>query len=59
MKLSRARADRVRAALEARGAGGLALTDRGVGASQPLRSEQTEDDRAFNRSVTFRVLVAR
>jgi outer membrane protein OmpA-like peptidoglycan-associated protein len=56
MRLSRARADRVRTALEARGLRRFVLATQGVGASQPLRSERTDDDRTFNRSVTFRVV---
>jgi OOP family OmpA-OmpF porin len=58
IRLSRARADRMRAALEAMPLHRLTLVPQGVGASRPLRVEQTDDDRALNRSVTFRVLIA-
>ncbi|MBE3111466.1 MAG: hypothetical protein IMZ46_13340 [Acidobacteria bacterium] len=40
-------------ALEAEGLRDLAFVVLGVGASRPLRSEQTAGDRAYNRSVTF------
>jgi outer membrane protein OmpA-like peptidoglycan-associated protein len=34
----------------------LTLAILGVGASRPLRSEDTADGRAYNRSVTFRIV---
>jgi outer membrane protein OmpA-like peptidoglycan-associated protein len=55
VRLSRARAEWVLSALEAHGVGDLTLAILGVGASQPIRPEATAEDRAFNRSVTFRV----
>jgi OOP family OmpA-OmpF porin len=55
VRLSRARAEWVLSALEARGVRDIPLAILGVGASQPIRSEATPEDRAFNRSVTFRV----
>jgi OOP family OmpA-OmpF porin len=57
VRLSLARAERVQSALEARGLRGLRPATQGVGASQPLRSEMSDDDRTYNRSVTFRVTV--
>jgi len=59
VRLSRARAEWVRSTLEARGLRGLAPATYGVGASQPLRPEETADGRAYNRSVTFRVTTER
>jgi outer membrane protein OmpA-like peptidoglycan-associated protein len=55
VRLSRARAEWVLSALEAKGVRDLAIAILGVGASRPLRAEDTPEDRAFNRSVTFRV----
>ncbi len=55
VRLSRARAEWALSALEARGVRDLTLATLGVGASRPLRAEQTADDRAWNRSVTFHV----
>jgi len=57
VRLSRARAEWVLAALEAHGVGDLRFTIQGVGASQPLRPEATEEDRSYNRSVTLKVNV--
>jgi hypothetical protein len=34
------------------------LQSRGVAASEPLRKEENEEGRQYNRSVTFRVRVA-
>jgi outer membrane protein OmpA-like peptidoglycan-associated protein len=45
----------VLSALEAHDVRGLTLAILGVGASRPLRSEATAEDRAINRSVTFQV----
>ena len=53
--LSRTRAELVVSRLEARGMRELTFAIRGIGASQPLRSEVSADDRSYNRSVTFRV----
>jgi len=55
VRLSRARAEWVLSALEAHGVRGVGLAILGVGASRPLRAETTAEDRAYNRSVTFRV----
>jgi hypothetical protein len=56
VNLSRARAEWVLSSLEAKGVRGLALAILGVGASRPLRSEDTDEHRSFNRSVTFQVV---
>lgn len=58
VRLSRARAEWVLSALEARGVRDLTLAILGVGASRPLRSEDTAEGRGFNRSVTFEVTTA-
>ena len=55
VRLSRARAEWVLSTLEARGARGVTLAIVGVGASRPLRSEDSADNRTYNRSVTFHV----
>ncbi len=57
VRLSRARAEWVLSALEAKGVRGVALAILGVGASRPLRPEDTAENRSFNRSVTFHVVV--
>jgi OOP family OmpA-OmpF porin len=57
VRLSRARAEWVLSALESHGVKDMPLAILGVGASQPIRPEATTEDRAFNRSVTFRVAV--
>jgi len=55
IRLSRARAEWVLATLEARGVHGFTPAIVGVGASRPLRPEDTSDNRTYNRSVTFHV----
>ena len=55
VRLSRARAEWLVSAAESRGVRGLTFVILGAGASRSLRTEQTEADRAFNRSVTFSV----
>ena len=55
--LSRARAEQVASRLETMGMREFAIAIQGLGASQPLRSEISADNRAYNRSVTFRVAV--
>ena len=55
LTLSRQRADRIVRELGQNGVAGRLLRARGVGVAQPLRNENTESDRGFNRSVTFRV----
>jgi len=54
--LSRSRADRVAQELERRGIDRNRVRARGVAASEPLRTEDNEEARQFNRSVTFRVV---
>jgi outer membrane protein OmpA-like peptidoglycan-associated protein len=55
LPLSRQRADQIRAALLRNGVQSASLLPRGVGTSQPLRDEATEDGRRLNRSVTFKL----
>ena len=55
VRLSRARAEWVLSSLEAKGVRDVTFAILGVGASRPLRSEESADDRAYNRSVTFHV----
>jgi outer membrane protein OmpA-like peptidoglycan-associated protein len=55
LPLSRQRADQIRAALLRSGVQSASLLPRGVGTSQPLRDEATEDGRRLNRSVTFKI----
>jgi len=55
MLLSQERADNIRGALVRGGAPAANLHTRGVGATQPLRPEDTEENRRLNRSVTFRI----
>ena len=54
--LSQSRADRVEAQLASQGLDAKSMTAKGVAASQPLRSEDGEEARQYNRSVTFRVV---
>ena len=56
--ISRLRAERVSRALAAGDARNVAFVSRGVGSSEPLRREATEEDREINRSVTLRVVIA-
>lgn len=56
--ISRRRAERVAAALRPEGPGALEVTATGVGSARPLRPESTDEDRALNRSVSFRVVLA-
>jgi outer membrane protein OmpA-like peptidoglycan-associated protein len=58
LALSRRRAERVIAALRAEGLETLTLAATGIGATQPLRQELTEEDKQLNRSVSFRVVPA-
>ena len=55
--LSRQRAERVVEDLRARGIGMASIAVVGVGSAQPLREERTEEDKQYNRSVSFRVVV--
>jgi len=57
LPLSRQRADQVLQALEHMGIRNSALQPVGVGTSQPLRAEDSDEGRRLNRSVTFRVKV--
>jgi OOP family OmpA-OmpF porin len=56
--LSRHRAERVAEELRRTAGGGLTVTSAGVGSARPLRPEVTEDDRDWNRSVSFRLVAA-
>jgi outer membrane protein OmpA-like peptidoglycan-associated protein len=58
LPLSRQRADQIRAALLRNGVRSASLLPRGVGTSQPLRDEGTEEGRRLNRSVTFKITVS-
>ena len=53
--LSQQRAEQVRARLLRGGVPPANLRPRGVGTTQPLRAEDTEEGRRLNRSVTFKV----
>jgi outer membrane protein OmpA-like peptidoglycan-associated protein len=55
MLLSQERADAIRAILIRGGVQAANLRTRGVGTTQPLRPEDTEENRRLNRSVTFRI----
>ena len=55
LDLSQRRADRVAWELGQAGVPERILRARGVGTANPLRSEETEQNRQFNRSATFRV----
>ena len=55
MLLSQERADKIRAALIRGGVTSANLHTRGVGTTQPLRPEDTEENRRLNRSVTFKI----
>ena len=59
LALSRRRAERVLAALRAQGLDTGILVATGVGSTQPLRQERTEEDKQLNRSVSVRVVEAR
>ena len=54
-ELSYQRADKVWRALLRMGVSPRYLSVRGMGASEPLHPEQTEEDRERNRRVSFRV----
>ena len=57
VRLSRARAEWVLSAIEARGVRGLGLALVGAATNEPPRAERNVEDRALNRSVTFRVII--
>jgi outer membrane protein OmpA-like peptidoglycan-associated protein len=56
--ISRRRAERVARALALDNARAVTFVVRGVGSSEPLRREVTEEDRELNRSVTLALAVA-
>jgi outer membrane protein OmpA-like peptidoglycan-associated protein len=58
LPLSRERADQIRAALLRNGVKSVSVLPRGVGTSQPLRDESTEEGRRLNRSVTFKITLS-
>jgi outer membrane protein OmpA-like peptidoglycan-associated protein len=58
LPLSRQRADQIRAVLLRNGIKSATLLPRGVGTSQPLRDEDTEEGRRLNRSVTFKITLS-
>jgi outer membrane protein OmpA-like peptidoglycan-associated protein len=53
--LSQSRADRVRSELTREGIARGDLRSRGVASTEPLRKEENEEARQYNRSVTFRI----
>ncbi len=55
MLLSQERADNIRGTLVRGGVPPANLHTQGVGTTQPLRPEDTEENRRLNRSVTFRI----
>lgn len=55
LKLSQKRADEMRALLVSRGIDPALLHAVGAGSTQPVRQEFSEQDRGFNRSVTFKL----
>jgi OOP family OmpA-OmpF porin len=55
LDLSQRRADRIAWELGQLGIPERALRVRGVGTTNPLRPEENEENRQFNRSATFRV----
>jgi outer membrane protein OmpA-like peptidoglycan-associated protein len=58
LPLSRERADQIRAALLRNGVNSASVLPHGVGTSQPLRDESTEEGRRLNRSVTFKITLS-
>jgi outer membrane protein OmpA-like peptidoglycan-associated protein len=57
LDLSQRRADRVALELGQLGVPERILRAHGIGTTNPLRAEDTEENRQFNRSTTFRVSV--
>jgi outer membrane protein OmpA-like peptidoglycan-associated protein len=55
LRLGQERAEYIQRVLTAQGINRARLTAVGVGTKEPLREELTEQDREFNRSVSFRV----
>jgi OOP family OmpA-OmpF porin len=58
LPLSRERADNIRAALLRNGVKSASVLPRGVGTSQPLHDDNTEEGRRLNRSVTFKITLS-
>ena len=56
--LSQSRADRVVYELVRDGVSRGVLRSRGVASLEPLRKEESEESRQYNRSVTFRVVTS-
>jgi OOP family OmpA-OmpF porin len=56
LAISRLRAEKVARTLSTGTAGAVAFSARGVGSSEPLRPEVSENDREANRSATLRVV---
>jgi OOP family OmpA-OmpF porin len=57
LRLSQDRAHQIERALMAQGINQARLTTVGLGDKAPLREELTEQDKAFNRSVSFKVML--
>jgi outer membrane protein OmpA-like peptidoglycan-associated protein len=55
--LSQHRADRIASELSRLGIPAASIQSKGIATAEPLRPETNEENRRFNRSVTFRVLV--
>ena len=55
MQISQQRAESILAIIESKGLGKQNLNAKGVGDTQPLRSEKDGQDRFFNRAVSFKV----
>lgn len=55
LKLSRKRADEIRVLLVSKGIDAALLHAVGAGATRPVRRELSDQDRGFNRSVTFKL----
>jgi OOP family OmpA-OmpF porin len=55
LPLSKQRADQIFSTLRRAGVNPANLRSRGVATSEPLRAENTEEGRRYNRSVTFKV----
>lgn len=55
LKLSQKRADEIRVLLVSKGIDAAVLDAVGTGSTRPVRQELSEQDRGFNRSVTFKL----
>lgn len=58
LTLSQRRAEMIRLSIAHAGLKGVSLSPQGVGISQPLRDEDTEEGRQLNRSVTFKITIS-